>query len=304
MHHGQGIRPDADVVVDEVLVRKLLKTQHPELAELPLTWAEAGWDNEIFRLGDDLAVRLPRRAIAHGLLLNEVRWLPFLAPRLPVAIPGARYRGKPGADYPYHWAVVPWFTGLSAAHEVVPKRDELALELAGFFRSLHVPAPADAPKNPVRGVPLHTRDVVVRQRLANNGGSTEPELTRLWERALRAAEYVGPRLWLHGDPHPHNVIVTPGNEHEKRHLAAVIDFGDLGAGDPASDLACGWLFFSAAGLNFFRETAGSNALYDEAIWERARGWALNYASLMIGLDRSDPLHGVGAHGIEMLLEGA
>ncbi|PQZ91154.1 phosphotransferase [Arthrobacter sp. MYb227] len=303
MHQGQGIRPEADVAINEVLVRRLLEAQYPELAELPLSWVEAGWDNVVFRLGDDLAVRLPRRVSAHGLLLNEVRWLPFLAPRLPVAIPSVKYRGKPAENYPYHWAVVPWFSGQSAACVDVKTRDDLVPELARFFRALHVPAPADAPKNPVRGVPLQARNVALLQRLEHYVGAGKNELIRLWEYALQAGEYAGPQLWLHGDPHPHNVIVTPKSAQEKIRLSAVIDFGDLTAGDPASDLACGWLFFSDSGLQEFRLSA-DNALYDTEVWERARGWALNYASLMIGLEQSDPLHAVGAHGIEMLLQGA
>ena len=303
MHHDQGGRPDADVQITEQLVRNLLVQQHSQLAELPLTWVEAGWDNVVFRLGESLAVRLPRRKSAHALLLNEVRWLPFLAPRLPVAVPGVLHRGKPGLGYPYHWAVVPWFAGQSAALVDVGKRDDLVPELAGFFRSLHVPAPSDAPKNLLRGVPLQTRNVVLRQRLERYLGPGKMELIRVWENALEAKAYVGPRLWLHGDLHPHNVVVTPESLREKLRLAAVIDFGDLTAGDPAGDLASGWLFFGAAGLQEFRVITGANALYDAGIWDRARGWALSYSLLMAGLEEDDPLHEVGVRSIDMLRKG-
>lgn len=303
MHHDLGGRPDADVQITEQLVRDLLAQQHPELAKLPLRWVEAGWDNVVFRLGESLAIRLPRRESAHALLLNEVRWLPFLAPRLPVAVPSVLNRGKPGLGYPYHWAVVPWFDGQSAALVDVKTRDDLAPEMARFFRALHVPAPADAPKNPVRGVPLTARNNTVRQRLEHYVGEGKDELTRLWEKAKESSEYVGPRLWIHGDPHPHNVIVSPENLKNRQKLAAVIDFGDLSAGDAASDLGVAWLFFSADGLETFRDLAGKHALYDANIWDRARGWALNYASLMIGLEHDDPLYEVGVHGLEMLLSG-
>lgn len=304
MHHDLSGRPVADVHVDEQLVRNLLAQQHPELAQLSLSWVEAGWDNEVFRLGEALAVRLPRRNSAYALLLNEVRWLPFLAPRLPVAVPGVLYRGKPGLGYPYHWAVVPWFTGQSAALLRADERDHLVQKLSGFFRALHVPAPADAPKNPVRGVPLSARDSAVRPRLEHYMGAGKEELIRLWEQSMEVSEYVGPGLWIHGDPHPHNVIVSPKNQEHQQALAAVIDFGDLAAGDPASDLGVAWLFFSAEGLDTFRDLAGKHTLYDATIWDRARGWALNYASLMIGLEQDDPLYDVGVHGIEMLLSGA
>lgn len=304
MHHGLGGRPDADVEITEQLVHNLLAQQHPELAELPLSWVEAGWDNEVFRLGESLAVRLPRRQSAHALLLNEVRWLPFLAPRLPVAVPAVLNRGKPGLGYPYHWAVLPWFNGQSAALLRVEERDQLLHQLAGFFRALHVPAAADAPKNPVRGVPLSARDRPVRQRLEHYAGEGHDELIRLWERSKETSQYMGPRLWLHGDPHPHNVIVSTENQEHQQRLAAVIDFGDLTAGDPASDLGVAWLFFSADGLEDFRDLAGKHSLYDANIWDRARGWALNYASLMSGLAKHDPLYEVGVHGIEMLLNGA
>lgn len=304
MHHDLAGRPDADVQITEQLVRNLLAQQHPALAELPLSWVEAGWDNEVFRLGEALAVRLPRRESAHALLLNEVRWLPFLAPRLPIAVPGVLNRGKPGLGYPYHWAVVPWFNGQSAALHPVEERDQLVQQLAAFFRALHVPAPADAPKNPVRGVPLAARDNAVRQRLAHYAGQGAEELIRLWEQSTETSQYVRPRLWLHGDPHPHNVIVSPKNQEDQQKLAAVIDFGDLTAGDPAGDLGVAWLFFSADGLAAFRDLAGKHTLYDANIWDRARGWALNYASLMIGLEKDDPLYEVGIHGIEMLLSGA
>src|SRR6185312_10300552 len=149
--------PAHDVEITDTLARSLLSAQHPDLADLPLRRIANGWDNVVYRLGDDLALRLPRRKAAHQLLLHEVRWLPFLAPRLPLPIPAALRRGRPNAAYPYHWAVVPWFDGASAAELTAGERDHYAGELGRFLRALHVPAPADAPRNPVRGVPLATR---------------------------------------------------------------------------------------------------------------------------------------------------
>lgn len=301
--------PDADVAVDPALVRALLRAQHPDLAELHLQFADDGWDNVIYRLGDELAVRLPRRAVAHVLLLNEVRWLPFLAPRLPLPVPVPLHRGRPGEGYPYHWAVVPWLPGSSAAFVGAQVRDGYAGELAAFFRALHVPAPADAPRNPVRGVPLRDRDAALRGRLEAVEEPERAALLAIWERGVAEVLHSGPRLWLHGDPHPHNVLVHDVHGDDpagtgKSRLGAVIDFGDLTAGDPASDLAVAWLHFSAAGRAEFRRQLEGHGLYSPGTWERARAWAVNYAVLMAGLPVGDPLHGVGVHGIGQLLAKA
>lgn len=270
------------------------------------TWSSptTAGDNVIYRLGRELAVRLPRREAAHELLLNELRWLPFLAPRLTLPVPVPLHRGKPGEGYPYHWAVVPWFDGTSAAGAEARARDGYAQELAAFFRALHVPAPSDAPRNPVRGVPLRDRDAAVRDRLGSVAGPGRGALLEIWERGLAEALHNGPRLWLHGDPHPHNMLIgTAGNAGGPgaARLAAVIDFGDMAAGDPASDLAVAWLHFTAAGRARFRQQLAPNTLYSPGVWVRARAWAMSYAVLMHGLPPGDPLHGIGAHGIEQLL---
>ncbi|MFF5793602.1 aminoglycoside phosphotransferase family protein [Paeniglutamicibacter sp. NPDC012692] len=298
-----GPKPDADVDTGPELVRALLSAQHPELAGLELGFADDGWDNAVYRLGPDLAVRLPRRASAHALLLNELRWLPFLAPRLPAPIPVPVHGGKPAEGYPYHWAIMPWFEGASAATLPAPERDRYAVGLAAFFRALHVPAPSDAPRNAVRGVPLKDRDATVRGRLEESGLADRDALIALWDAGIGAAEHRGPRLWVHGDPHPHNVIVGPGDGAGQAGtgLRAVIDFGDLTAGDPACDLAVAWLHFTGAGREAFRGALARHALYSPGTWVRARAWAVNYSSLMAALPESDPLHAVGVHGIGQLL---
>jgi aminoglycoside phosphotransferase (APT) family kinase protein len=296
--------PDADVAVDPALVRALLCAQHPDLARLELRFADDGWDNVIYRLGDELAVRLPRRDVAHALLLNEVRWLPFLAPRLPLPVPVPLHRGRPGEGYPYHWAVVPWLPGSSAAFVGAQVRDGYAGELAAFFRALHVPAPADAPRNPVRGVPLRDRDAALRGRLEAVEEPERAALLAIWERGIAEVLHAGPRLWLHGDPHPHNMLVLDAADTGKSRLGAVIDFGDMTAGDPASDLAVAWLHFSAPGRAEFRRQLEGHGLYSPGTWVRARAWAVNYAVLMAGLPVGDPLHGVGVHGVGQLLAKA
>lgn len=283
--------PAADVDITDELVRTLLKRQHPDLAGLRLRPAGNGWDNVLYRLGDELAIRLPRRAQAHRLLLNELRWLPFLAPRLPIPIPSAVRSGQPAAGYPYHWAVVPWFDGQSAATRPAAERDGYAAELGKFFRLLHVPAPADAPRNLVRGVPLSTREEAFAGRLDNGGPLTDGLWREIFRAGATAPRYQGPPVWLHGDPHPHNVIVEPGKGPAR--IAAVVDFGDITAGDPASDLAVAWLHFSAAGREVFR----AELPYDDGTWLRARGWAVHYGLMMALLPEHDPLWASGRHAL-------
>ncbi|MEE1620013.1 aminoglycoside phosphotransferase family protein [Zafaria sp. Z1313] len=284
--------PEADVEITESLVGALLRAQHPDLAALPLGPAASGWDNAVYRLGDALAVRLPRRASAHRLLLNEVRWLPFLAPRLPLPVPAAVRRGRPGEGYPYHWAVVPWFAGCAAGLVPPHRRDAYAEDLAGFFRCLQVPAPADAPRNPVRAVPLADRDDAFRERLRRAApGVDRQRCGRLWEDGLDAPPHTGPAVWVHGDPHPMNVVLGAGER-----LAAVADFGDLSAGDPACDLAAGWLHFTSAG----RERFLSALADDDGARQRARAWAVMMGLVLASTGPGEALHGVGMHALREL----
>lgn len=163
--------PVAEHEITAALVAGLLQDQHPDLAALPLRPVDAGWDNAMFRLGDDLAVRLPRRAAAADLIVHEQTWLPGLAGQLtlPIAVP--RRIGIPGRGYPWRWSVVPWLTGEPADEH--PPLDSQAGAYGEFLRSLHVPAPADAPVNPVRGVPLRDRAAVVSARLERLTGKPD-----------------------------------------------------------------------------------------------------------------------------------
>lgn len=297
---GPGPKPPADVFIDADLVRELVAEQFPDLYVSAVSFADDGWDNAVFRLGRELAVRLPRRAEANELLRSELRWLPEVAPRLPLPVPTVLRRGTPGCGYPYAWSIVPWFEGVSAASVPAVERDAYAVELAGFMRAMHVPAPAEAPVNPARGVPLMTRDAGLRERLASGVFEQVAELTRIWEESLAASEHTGPALWLHGDPHPHNLLID--TEHGAARITAVIDFGDLTAGDPASDLGVAWLHFTPEGRARFRLQLEVEARYGADAWVRARGWALHYGTLMALLPIRDPLHGVGIHALEQVLE--
>jgi aminoglycoside phosphotransferase (APT) family kinase protein len=258
--------PAAEIDVDEALVRALLEEQHPDLADRPLAVVANGWDNAMVRVGEDLAARLPRRQVAVPLIEHEQRWLPELAPHLPLPIPAPVRAGRPSDRYPWPWTIVPWFDGEPAL--VTPPRDPaLAAEVLGsFFAALHRPAPPDAPVNPYRGVPLAgDRDRITRGAIAGLDAVDRDEVEARWTRFLAVPAWEGPPVWLHGDPHPGNVVV-----HEGR-IAAVVDFGDITAGDPASDLAVAWMHFDPGARAVFRVACGD---VDEHTWQRAHGWAL------------------------------
>lgn len=267
--------PAADVEISADLVRRLLASQHPDLASLPVEFLANGWDNALFRLGTELAVRMPRRQLGATIIEHEQRWLPSLAPLLPLPISYPERTGHSALGYPYSWSVVPYIPGTPAADAEPEDLDSgaVAVALGGFLGTLHAPAPPDAPANPFRGVPL----VVRAQNFATNlellDGVVDRDLVlRLWESALATPGYDGPPRWLHGDLHPLNILVTGGR------ISGVIDFGDITSGDPATDLAVAWMLLPAARHGAFRtayEAAGG--LAGDAVWRRARGWALNFA---------------------------
>lgn len=289
--------PVAEVDVDESLVRHLLGDQHPDLAGLPLRLVTNGWDNVLWRLGEDLAVRVPRRRQAAALVEHEQRWLPELAPRLPVPVPVPLRTGGPTAGYPWHWSVVPWLAGTTAAHMPAAERGATAEQLARFVLALHRPAPADAPHNPVRGVPLSTRDEAVRQRLATGAVPHAAHVRALWEELVRVPLWAGPPSWIHGDLHPANLLLDDAGG-----LAAVLDFGDMAAGDPATDLATAWLTLDAAGRRRFAGVLTDR--YDDATWQRGRGWALSMATALVAHSDDAPvLAAVGRETLAHVLDG-
>lgn len=275
------MKADLDVTVG--LVRGLLAEQHPDLAELPLRVVANGWDNVMLRLGDDLAVRVPRREVAAHLVEHEQQWLGVLAPRLPVAVPVAVRVGRPSPalGYPWSWSVVPWVAGVRAADVPVGRRRRIAGELAAFHRALHLPAPSDAPVNPFRGAPITTRDTAVRGRVERGIVPDGEEALALWSRLVAAPAWDGPPVWIHGDPHPGNLVVTgDGPDAEGGALAAVVDFGDMTAGDPATDLAAAWLVLDAPGRATYRDALSDRYPADDPVWLRARGWALTMSTSM------------------------
>ncbi|WP_239124451.1 aminoglycoside phosphotransferase family protein [Rhizocola hellebori] len=283
--------PAAEVEIDAELVGRLLEAQCPELAGRPLSLVANGWDNTIFRLGDDLCVRLPRRQVAVQLIRNENRWLPLLASRVSVPVPAPVYVGEPGEGFAWPWSVCRWIEGVVASEVPPPQRRSLAPGLGAFFRALHVPAPSDAPRNPVRGVALSERSPAFYERL--HAVPDASELTAMWEELVAVPQWQGPPVWVHGDPHPANILIGQSG------LAGVLDFGDLTAGDPATDLAAGWFVFDEPGRRSFREHLGD---IDDDTWERARGWALNIGTAIVAHTDDNPrMAQVGRHVLEQLL---
>lgn len=273
--------PAAEVSVTPALVRRLLAEQHPGLAGLDIEVLANGRDNVVCRLGDDHLVRLPRRAAAAALVVHEQRWLPGLAAHLPLPVPAPVRVGRPGLGYPWAWSVVPFLPGRTASRTLPADPREAALALGAFLAALHVPASADAPVNPVRGTPLEGRAVGVAARLPHLDDPAERAAAlRAWEDALAAPAWDGPPIWLHGDMHPANILVDGGR------ISAVIDFGDITGGDPATDLIVAWMLLPARHRETFRHAYGRA---DDATWARGRGWALALALVFLTHSADDPL---------------
>lgn len=290
--------PAAEIEIASDVVAALVQDQHPDLVgELRLV--AHGWDNVIFRLGEDLAVRLPRRAVAVPLIEHEQRWLTELASRLPAPIPVPVRCGVPSTAYGWPWSITQWFAGVPLSR--IPPRDRrpYAEPLGTFLARLHTPAPPGAPGNPVRGIPLAGRSAVLLRQLESVALPRPDQLRRLWDRLVATPAWSGPPLWLHGDPHPGNVLV-----HENA-VAAVIDFGDLTAGDPATDLALAWLAFDSAARDRLRAAYAHERVLDDNTWTRARGWALCLGVALVANSDDEPvLAAVGRHALDEVLSEA
>jgi aminoglycoside phosphotransferase (APT) family kinase protein len=285
--------PAAEVEIDEALVGALVAAQHPVAADVPVRIVANGWDNVIARLGDDLMVRLPRRAASAALIEHEQRWLPELAPRLPLAVPVPLVCGIPSSDYPWHWTICAWLPGDTAAAAPPTDLAAAADSLGRFIAAMHVPAPADAPENPVRGVALRRRADAVDQRLSSFEGVVDVPVVRgLWDRLSATAAWDGPPIWLHGDLHPSNMLTLDGE------LSAIIDFGDITAGDPATDLAVAWMLFDIAERDRFRSAIG----VDDATWHRAAGWALSLSLAYLTGDDTSSMPDIGRRTLSRVID--
>ncbi len=283
--------PPAEVGVDAELVAGLLSDQWPDwTGQAPVLFAN-GWDNTLFRVGESHIVRLPRRSLAAQLVKNEAKWLPLLAPRLPIPIPAPVLAGNPGRGFPWSWNVVPWLPGRSVAESQSLDSKSAAIEMAAFLTALHHPAPEEAPSNPFRGGPLSERDSGFRERVQLLNPS--PSVLELWDELSSSPAHSGPAVWLHGDLHPHNLLERDGS------LSAVIDFGDITAGDPATDLAVAWML-SPTAVPVVREAYGDE---DPSLWRRARAWALHFSLVyLLNSDDNPTMRGIGERTLQAVLE--
>ncbi|GLX93841.1 aminoglycoside phosphotransferase family protein [Herbidospora sp. NBRC 101105] len=265
--------------VSAELVRDLLRDQHPDLAELPLRLGARGWDNQLWRLGDDLAVRLPwATESADDLLRKEHTWVPGLAARLPLPVPVPQRLGAPSPRFPRPWIVTTWVQGEPADRAPVTEGVHSAGALAAFLTALHRPAPGHAPRGRGRGGPLAGYTDGFDRQLAEavrSGSVADPDAVRaVWADALEAPAWAGPPVWLHGDLHPANVLTAGGT------ICGVVDFGDLCAGDPACDLSAAWLLLPDGAAGHLHAAYRADA----ATVRRARGWAMARAlsGILIG----------------------
>jgi len=262
----QSQRQLADrAVIDEQLAARLVAEQFPQYKDLSIeAVVPGGWDNKTFRLGDDLKIRLPSGAAYAGQIEKEHRWLPYLAPHLPLPIPQPIALGTPTSSYPYHWSISRWLPG----RPIKSGSETIAKELARFLTALQgvdpKGGPPPGPDNFFRGSSLHHYDKQARQAIEKLEGTIDHEkASDLWQRALDSC-YDDPPVWLHGDISGGNLLAQDGA------LSAVIDFGQMAVGDPACDLVAAWTLFDAPSREVFQ--AGVAA--DEAMWRRAKGWAL------------------------------
>jgi aminoglycoside phosphotransferase (APT) family kinase protein len=265
--------PSAEVEIDALLVSRLLAEQHPDLQNLEIQFVDAGWDNAMFRLGGRLAVRLPRRAIAATLLEKEQYWLPKLAKQLPIAVPVPHRIGLPNSLYPWHWSIIPWLPGQTA--DEIRLNGDHARQLALFLKALHIAASDNAPKNPFRGVPLIQRVTMLNERMQRVEAQTmmiTPTLRSLWQQAVDASIDLE-ATWIHGDLHPRNILVDKGG------ITGVIDWGDLAAGDRATDLAAFWYLFPEQHLRQLAIDAYGEV--SEATLARAKGWAILFGVVLL-----------------------
>jgi aminoglycoside phosphotransferase (APT) family kinase protein len=272
------VRMHADELdISTELVAALISQQFPHLAHLPIKkLSSAGTENTIFRLGAELAIRMPRVPSAAKQAEREAIWLPRLANHLSLAVPEPIELGRPTEEFPHHWAICRWLKGENAFVRPATDLNESARVLARFVRSLHQ-APVEGDTSLIattsgRGVDLIHRDSATRDAIKTCEGLADTAtLTALWDDALAAPEWSGRSLWLHGDIHVGNLLTERGR------ITGMIDWGCLGLGDPACDLMVAWSMLDRESREIFRTALD----VDDASWIRGRAWAISVAVIAL-----------------------
>ncbi|MGD1888787.1 MAG: aminoglycoside phosphotransferase family protein [Cohaesibacteraceae bacterium] len=271
-----------EVILDGQLVHAMVMAQCPQWANRPLELVDsAGTDHALYRLGDEFLVRLPRRPPAAPQVRKETRWLPKLGDGLPLAIPAPRFLGQGIDDYPFEWAIYDWLEGDSPPSDLLAGDEAAARALADFLIALHrldaSAGPLAGDQNHQRGLPLPSRDRAVRQALeaVDALGVSSAYALSIWRDYLDVEPWKATPRWVHGDIQAGNVLYLDG------HLHAVIDFGLLGIGDPAVDLAVAWTAFNAGPRELFRAALSDRYPGFDALWARARGWAFSIALIQL-----------------------
>lgn len=284
---------DDEVVVDADTVRALVSRQFPQWAGLPVAHASSsGTDNAMFRLGDELVVRLPRIPWAADSVEHEQRWLPVIGPRLPLATPVPMAMGEPDLGYPWHWSVYTWLPGDNPRTAEVDER--LVLDIAHCLNVLHAIDEPGGPENH-RGLTFDKRDAVTRTSIAEMAGLVADieAVTAVWDEAFTLPTEPPPGRWIHADIAPGNLLVRDGR------LAGLIDFAGVSRGDPAVDVSVAWNLVSRSLRRTFREALD----IDDATWLRSRAWSLSQACLQLPYykDTNKPLAAQARHVIGEVL---
>ena len=263
--------PPAEVNITIPLIKRLLDNQFPELAHLPISFFDAGWDNEMYRLGDELVIRMPRRKVAVELLENERFWLPNLSSILPIDIPTPKHLGSSNADYPWIWNINPWFNGQTANEGKL--KEGQSIVIAQFLKTLHVHPSSEILKNDARATLIEKKasiDVRIAQ-LKKQTNLITSNIETIWEKAMTADRGYKSKF-IHGDLHPKNILVNDGK------FEAILDWGDMTHGDVSIDLSCLWTLFEDPKE---RQMAIDHYQPSQDQILKAKGWAVFMGVLML-----------------------
>jgi aminoglycoside phosphotransferase (APT) family kinase protein len=259
----------SDYTIDADLVRRLIREQFPQWADLPVRPVDkGGYDNFTFHLGDEMSVRLPRDEGYAPQVEKEAEWLPKIRPHLSLPIPVPLAKGKPDEDYPFYWSVNRWIEGETLRYDNISDLNQFAVDLSKFIKELQSidasNGPAAGKHSQFRGCSLTVLNDWTLAALETLGELVDAEkCLQIWHRAT-ASEWAKKPVWIHGDINPGNLLVKKGK------LSSVIDFGIMAVGDPAVELTMAWTFFDDKSRKVFLQSTG----LDIETEYRARGWAL------------------------------